>query len=340
MVIQRVKQKLPVRFVLPALAVLTFLLSLAGAFPAGWVERGYSRAVFPTISHILSLPADAAPFSWLDPAVMTALALLIYGIRRRRWWLLLGVLSGAYLWFFWTWGLNYHRPPVEVRLGIAPAAMTPEDTGRFAETVSQELNRLWPLARQPADFDQTAALASGRVRTVMNRIDGGDWRAASRIKRSLIGDGWFRIAGIDGVFNPFGHEPLVAGGLLSPELPFVMSHELAHVRGVSHEGDANLVALLATAASDDPVFQYSGFLQLWLYLRTPGRSALLDPGPREDVLAIIRRSTANQVPLARDVQSAVLDLHLKANRVDDGVRNYSRFLALAMASRDRWQEFR
>ena len=47
-----------------------------------------------------------------------------------------------------------------------------------------------------------------------------------------------------------------------------MCHELAHVRGYPDEGDANVIAAFATLMSENPAFQYSGWLNLWLYLRT------------------------------------------------------------------------
>src|SRR5205814_9716148 len=118
-----------------------------------------------------------------------------------------------------------------------------------------------PIARA-----KIAEMASRRVERVIFKIDGTDWRAANRVKRSLIAEEWYKIAGIDGMFNPFGHEPLVIAGPYPFELPFLMSHELAHVRGIANEGEANLVALLATVASEDPRFQYSGWLYVWEYL--------------------------------------------------------------------------
>jgi hypothetical protein len=341
MVIPRVKKKFPRRFTPVLLAVATFLASVAGVFPETVVETTYTQVVFPTISHIVGVAADSVPFSWLDLAIPVGLAVLVYSLRLKRWNLAFGLVSGAYLWFFWTWGINYHRVPLSVRLGLEPAGITALDADQFAENAVHELNRLSPLVRQPSSGDREIATAAARrVRAVVSRIDGQDWAAASRVKRSLLGDGWFRIAGVDGAFNPFGHEPLVASGLLTVELPFVMAHELAHVRGVPDEGDANLIALLATIASDDPVFQYSAWLNLWFYLSTPARDALLDAGPREDLQAIYMRNRSQQIPFVRSVQTTVLDLHLKANDVDEGVASYSRFVALAIATRDRWEQYR
>ena len=40
------------------------------------------------------------------------------------------------------------------------------------------------------------------------------------------------------------------------------------------------------------------------------------------------------------VQSAMLDAHLKANAVPAGIRSYADIVALAVASQPRWGEFR
>ena len=340
MVDWRVKGKFRVAAVLATLSIATFLVSWAQLWPRNLVEKVYSRFVFPTVSHIAAPLADAVPFSWLDVAIVAFVAILIYCLRTRNGAVLVATLSVAYLWFFWSWGLNYHRPPLESRMAIDAAKVQSADIDGFAQTAAAELNRLWPVvAGKDASREAIAALAASRVRLVCSRIEGRDWPAPSRVKRSLLADSWFEIAGIDGMFNPFGHEPLVASGVLQFELPFVMAHELAHVRGIPNEGDANLVAVLATVASGDPAFQYSGWLNLWLYLRNPERDRLLEAGPRRDLQLLFARMRAQQAPWASSLQAAILDWHLKANNIPEGRASYSRFVALAIASRDRWKEF-
>jgi len=335
-----VKKKLPLYTVILGLAVATFVASWARIFPSRLVESAYSRAIFPTISHILGVVSDAVPFSLLDVSIMVLVAILIYSVWRRRWKFLVGTVSFLYLCFFWGWGLNYHRPAVERRLGLEAAALSDADLDRFAETAAGEINRLWAAAsKAPLERAMAADLAAKRVERVVLKIDGTDWRAASHVKRSVIADPWFRIAGVDGMFNPFGHEPLVIGGALPFELPFLMAHEIAHVRGVANEGEANLVALLATLASDDPRFRYSGWLYLWGYLKHPPQ-AKLDTGPQADLAAVRNRIQSNEIPLVNDLQTAILDAHLKANAVPAGIRSYSEFVALAVASQKRWAEFR
>src|SRR5262249_49811175 len=96
----------------------------------------------------------------------------------------------------------------------------------------------------------------------------------------------------------------------------------------------------ATIASDDPEFQYSGWLHLWLYLRNAKRDALLDPGPRRDLQILFERIRSQELHWASSLQSAVLDWHPKANHVEEGVASYANFVRLAIATQDDWRKFR
>src|SRR5436190_19599985 len=113
MVELRVKGKLwKKQLTLPALAILTFTLSWAGAFPQKFVENWYSRAIYPTISTVARIFADAASFAWLDVIIPIGLTLLVVAVRRRKFYFLANAVAVLYLIFFFTWGLNYHREPL------------------------------------------------------------------------------------------------------------------------------------------------------------------------------------------------------------------------------------
>jgi Protein of unknown function (DUF3810) len=120
----------------------------------------------------------------------------------------------------------------------------------------------------------------------------------------------------------------------------VIAHELAHVRGYPDEGDANVIAALATLLSARPAFQYSGWLSLWLYLRSVEGDMLLDTGPRADLQRIFSRSRSEQIPWINHLQTVVLDWFLKANHVEQGVRSYSRVVLLAAGTEPYWDRFR
>ena len=48
--------------------------------------------------------------------------------------------------------------------------------------------------------------------------------------------------------------------MTSSELPFVATHEIAHIKGVMREEDANLLAFYVLLNSDDPFLKYSAFM--------------------------------------------------------------------------------
>jgi hypothetical protein len=342
MVISGVKRKFPVAIGLTGLAVATALSSWAMIFPSSLVETIYSRRLFPTISHIAGWFADSIPFSWTDVWILVGVFTVVFSVRQKNWRLPLGLVSAVYLIFFWGWGLNYHRSPIEIRMGLkAVPKPSKEEFSQFLSSTTQAVNRLWTeVAEQQTSQQDSVSMkheASSRVRAVVGQIDGTDWAAATRIKHSYPADLWFHAAGIDGVFNPIGHEPLLVSGIPSFRLPFVMTHELAHVHGIAGEGDANFVAFLAGIGSADPRFQYSAAFEMWLHL--DGSAAELDPGPRRDLQSYLDLIRSQEIPQLSRIQSAILDSHLKANGIQEGVQSYSKFVALAIATRDRWGNF-
>src|SRR5437870_3866538 len=94
------------RFALPLLALLTFISSWGGAFPAHLIEQVYARRLFPVISSVAGRFADAVSFAWLDPTVVIAVILLLFCVGKRRWVWLWNSVAFLYLLFFWFWGIN------------------------------------------------------------------------------------------------------------------------------------------------------------------------------------------------------------------------------------------
>ena len=326
---------------LPALALLTFISSWAGLFPPGLVERWYAHFLYLKISQIVGRCSDVFPFSWLDLGIPLVLVFSIGLVRRRRFLLLLNVVAVFYLLFFWSWGLNYHRQQLAAKLSFDSERAKGDGIEQFAMRAATQINRLY-VDKEVRGFNEQRIRdeAIQRVRRVVQVIDRTDWRAAERIKNSLLVNPWLHIAGIDGLFNPYGHEAIISNTLLDIERPFVIAHELGHVRGYPNEGDANLIALFATVMSSDPYLQYSGWLNLWLYVRTRELDTLLDDGPKADLQRIFARTRTEQIRWVSNTQAAILDWYLKANNVDEGIRSYSQVVMLAVGTEPYWDRFR
>jgi len=92
--------------------------------------------------------------------------------------------------------------------------------------------------------------------------------------------------------------------------------------------------------SSHPALQYSGWLNLWLYLRNSDRDRLLDSGPREDLQRIFSRIRRERIEWISHLQSLILDWFLKANSVEQGIRSYSRVVLLVAGIEPSWERFR
>src|SRR5207249_9390329 len=128
------------QWVLPMLGLLTSVLSWAGLFPSVFVERWYARCLFPLISRLAEVFADAVSFSWLDIVVPAIIVSVAWLIRRRRWKLLLNLVAAFYLVLFWSWALNYHREPLSAKLPFDPSSSNPAAIDVFAMRTAGELN--------------------------------------------------------------------------------------------------------------------------------------------------------------------------------------------------------
>jgi hypothetical protein len=224
---------------------------------------------------------------------------------------------------------------------LEPQSTTSSAIETFTQQAARELNSLYPeVARSVYDDNQIRSADIERVARVVEKLDGTRWRAATRIKVSILATPWFRFAGIDGLFNPLVHEPIVNPNVLDIERPFVIAHELAHVRGYPDEGDANFIGLMATLMSDNSRLRYSGWLELWLYLRTRESDSLLDPGPRQDIQRIFARLRTERIPWVSSLQAAIFDWFLKANTIQEGMRSYARIVLMAAGTQNTWERFR
>src|SRR6516225_466242 len=124
--------------VLPLLTLLTFIFSWLGAYPSRLVERWYARNFFPQVSQMAGRFADLVPFAWLDFTIPALLVLLVLLVKKRNWALLMNVAAAGYLIFFWSWGLNYHRPPLASKLPTVNRRTDAESMEEFTRRVASE----------------------------------------------------------------------------------------------------------------------------------------------------------------------------------------------------------
>ncbi len=155
-----------------------------------------------------------------------------------------------------------------------------------------------------------------------------------------------------GYYFPFSLEANYNDMMYIMNFPYTMCHELAHLKGYIYENEANYLAYLACVESGDPVFEYSGYLNVLYYVERDLTDALEKRGGMElyEELTPVGRQvhldniyiTSEQwekveetapldTQLVEDVTDKFLEANLTVNGVSDGVVSYSRVVSLLLS---------
>ena len=341
----------PVR--LWAVALVLALIVYFVPLPTWVIEDFYSRDMYPWLQGLTTAATNPLPIAVLDLLLVATTFLVVFRLRRlyfvarqrgvmdalweatRR---VLRFASVLVILFYWAWGWNYRRMPLEtvvpggkapvvtvdmLQAGFSDAAMLASQLRRVTEHDAGNLHTIRLALREPMD---NALLSLNRP----------PLKTAGSPKMSLILTPFFRWSGVTGMINPFGLESIILPDLLPYERPFVMAHEWAHLSGHADEAEASAIGWLA-CMKGDPTLGYSASLYVIMEAARAMPDAAreqamarLDAGVRTDIDAIVARMSV-QKPAVQRTTSMVYDEYLKANRVADGTTSYGRALSLILS---------
>jgi hypothetical protein len=348
-------------FLLPLAFVLR---DLSFRYPQ-WTERFYGQWAYPAIVSFLGAVNSLVPFSLAEAALAAILLLgllwLLFGKRppdrvRKRGFFRFLLRSAAVLWisagavgllFLLLWGLNYARPSLESRLDLSADDARAEEVLRAGRRCAEAASRLHDTlnggsdgpTRLPMDLRALNDLIDDSLRDLA--LPGFPIHGPTSPVKELVVSPAVSYLGLTGVFVPFTGEPSVNHLLPDVSMPVVVAHEKAHQRGITNEGEANLVAFLACARMENvPYLPYAAYLSAAQrligaasrYLPQEAGSAweLLGPGPRRDVTAV-RDFWRSYEGLGTKLADKVNDSYLRSFRVPDGVESYGHVTRLLVA---------
>lgn len=313
--------------------------------PSGeWLERNYSRGIYPVIAAVLVPVTGAVPFS------LTALLLVLVPLgwlvwsgvklrgRRVLEWLRGSALLGltVYLLFVTTWGANYGRTPIEAQIGLSSTAAGEGDLRRLVDTLEQTV-------RQNAGADRDAAMARAALQAslikTVREITGAtpalpDW------PKLLPAGSLIRFGNASGVISPFTLEAHLDAALWEPYGLAIGVHELAHIAGYAREADTDFVAAVAGLGADHPYARYAVALKLWSdaarqlpQTTYTQRLQSLPKIARDDLDATLVPFRQHRLPAwVRSIQRGLYDRYLTSQGVSAGVGDYSRTTSLLIAA--------
>ena len=179
-------------------------------------------------------------------------------------------LSVLFLVFSAFWGLNYYAPPLTQQLDLDDGPFTYEqllDTARWLENgvngYAASVTRDTGGVSDFGDFTELAKSAASGFSQLGSRYL--FWSGSAVPVKAVLGSAALSYLGISGIYSPFTGEANVNALTPASNLPYTICHEMSHRLGVAPEQEANFMAFLACAGSDDARYQYSGYLAGFIY---------------------------------------------------------------------------
>jgi hypothetical protein len=327
------------------LAFLVFIIVELSVFYPWAIENIYSKGVYIIVANIVSFVSRLIPFSLWDITWIGSILMLVSGIilvifRRLKIgkFILYLLQTGALIYslFYLLWGFNYFRPRVEARIGLRSVSNNTELFETVLENIISQTNNNYisPANSDNQSIDK-AIEESYRINAEeIGIIYPNGYRRPKEITLSEL----FASSGVSGYFGPFFSEIHVNKVLLHTEFPFVLAHEKAHQFGITSEAEANFYAFVVCTRSSDQRVRYSAYISILQYFLYEAYHL----ENYKDFVAKIDRKVITDIKEERKnwmkyhnktidkIQTTANDAYLKSNRIEDGVKNYNRVVALIM----------
>ena len=322
---------------LPALAVVTFILTEIFSANPEFAETYYGQKIYPAIAGTLSQISALLPFSIDDvfyvSLILAAFVLLILLFFRRismktTGKTVLNILAAVYILFYFLWGFNYFRPGLNQRLELENRqANTEEFLNVFRELV--ENTNQWYSSFENANYIEIDSLVELSYKKLAPALE-LKYPAGIRTAKNITFGRFFAQAGISGYYGPFFNEVQINPHNLPVEYPFVLAHEKAHQFGITGEAEANFYAWLVCSQSNSKKLRYSANLIILRYFIYQGYQLEgfeeLAEKINDPVKNDLRRIREHWLQLRNEkidrVATKVNDAYLKTNKVEKGIEDY------------------
>lgn len=354
-------RQLLVRLPFLLLIPVGFLLPRLFAGRTEWVEQVYCARIYPAIRTAISTLTSWFAFSlaeWILYILVLGIPVLLIatGVRaplrkiplHRFLSVLLSVCIafGALLnLFYLTWGINYFRAPLSRRMGLAVEARPVEELEELTALLARHAAILREQVAEDADGVFTADLDASfaglpKAYAALAEADATFAGTVTRAKRVAWSRGLSEL-GIAGIFIGLTAEPNV--NVDQPPLLLLhgAAHEMAHQLGIASENEAEFVAFLACARSEDIAARYSSVMYALILCGNALYSADADryweirnadysEGMCRDIADYNAYWKAFEGP-AREATTNANDGYLKHNAQPSGIKSYGEAVDLLLS---------
>lgn len=322
------------------------------------VEIFYTKSFYYFFAIALRILFGWIPFSFGDILYFAAGCWLIWNVIKncvllikkkftleiffQKLWKLILLFVTIYIVFNIFWGLNYNRKGIAWQLHLKEVVYDTANLKVMQELLLQKVNETRKvLVNQKAFYPDKKNLikraeecygAAGKKYPFMQ------YKITS-VKSSLYG--WLgNYLGFTGYYNPFTGEAQVNTTIPKFLLPYITLHEMGHQLGYAKEDEASFSGYLAAVNSHDTLFQYSAYLDLFIYANrevfyfdsTASKIAAtrLIPEVKADLLEW-RRFNERYRSFIEPAISWMYGKYLQMNQQPKGLRSYNEVIAMLMA---------
>lgn len=260
-------------------------------------------------------------------------------------------LGAAVFFFYFLWGFNYERLPIEVHLKIKPEpldidSIRSETKLAFQMVVQarESIPGVQPSSKNALVHRFLPDNLENKIRTSLEKVlKSMNYPTTGRVRvKKLWPGGLLMRFGASGLYFPFTGEAYFPANLTPVEIPFVMAHEMVHGYGFSREGTANFLAYLTCISSEEAFIKYSGCLVYFshisadLYRASPNEyndlNKKMPPGIISDRVKKYKNWEKYRGWLM-DWGEKVYNTYLKSQGVKEGIKSYNRLVVLTAAWR-------
>lgn len=167
--------------------------------------------------------------------------------------------------------------------------------------------------------------------------------------KKIATSGFLSQQHMKGYYFPFSMEANYNSEMSLMNKPATMCHELAHVKGFIYEDEANLIGFLACTKSDDPFFQYSGYLSVLNYIDNDFYESLnknrklynshvkISAQVKRDNVFLteeawvqVEEKAVIKTETAKKISEGFIETNLVVNGIEDGSLSYGRVVGLLL----------
>lgn len=339
------------------LIILAVLIKVFSFYPA-IVEKGYSTGFYITFSNIIRFLFGWIPFSIGDILyLLTALWLLYLLFRTVRaiikktitWKNFYSRLSSTfftlvfiYVIFNSFWGINYNRLGIAYQMKFDSLYYDSLDVFTLQQNLINKVNKSKELLTiNNAQYPDNKTVFRHAV-SCYHQAEGHLSFLAYRnrsVKSSMYGT-WGNYLGFTGYYNPFSGEAQVNTTVPDFLIPGITLHEMGHQLGYAKEDEASFAGYLAAVYSNDSLFLYSTYLDLFMFANreayyydsaraiTARRS--LSPEVKKDIEEWRQFNLTHQGYLEPAI-TWLYSRYLKVNQQPEGMRSYNLVIAMVIA---------